>query len=104
MLVVISVGGVPVGVMALVSTLSPLLTYAISIGLAFGKALLVLVPVVLVTAKLVPPLLGRVAKTGSQELYVLVVLALGFLTAAATQAGRSFAAWLRATAGFAASA
>ncbi len=57
-----------------------------SIGLAFGKALLVLAPVVIVTAKLVPPLLGRVAKTGSQELYVLVVLALGFLTAAATQA------------------
>lgn len=56
------------------------------IGLAFGKALLVLAPVVLVTAKLVPPLLGRVTKTGSQELYVLVVLALGFLTAAATQA------------------
>jgi CPA2 family monovalent cation:H+ antiporter-2 len=58
----------------------------LGIGFAFGKALLVLVPVVLVTAKLVPPLLGRVTKTGSRELYILVVLALGFVTAAATQA------------------
>jgi CPA2 family monovalent cation:H+ antiporter-2 len=58
----------------------------LSIGVAFGKALLILVPVVFITTKLVPPLMERVTKTRSQELYVLVALALGFATAAATQA------------------
>jgi len=56
-----------------------------SIVAAFGKALLILVPVIVIAAKLVPPLMARVAKTRSQELHVLVALALGFATAAITQ-------------------
>ena len=39
-----------------------------------------------VAAKLVPPLMKRVGRAGNEELYVLVVLALGFATAAVTQA------------------
>jgi len=54
--------------------------------LAVGKALLILTPVILVAAKLVPKLMRRVAAEGSEELYLLVVLALGFATAAITQA------------------
>jgi len=55
-------------------------------GLAFGKALLILVPVVVVAAKVIPPLMARVPRTTNQELRVLVALALGFATAAVTQA------------------
>ena len=55
-------------------------------GLAFGKALLILVPVVVVAAKVIPPLMARVPRTANQELRVLVALALGFATAAVTQA------------------
>lgn len=58
----------------------------LGIGLAFGTALLILVPLVLVAAKLVPPLMGRLARIQNQELYLLVVLAVGFLAAAATEA------------------
>ena len=58
----------------------------LSLLIAFGKALLILVPVMFVAAKLVPPLMKRVEGTGNDELYVLVVLALGFATAAVTQA------------------
>ncbi len=56
------------------------------IGLAVGKALLILTPVILIAAKFVPKLLKRVAVAGNEELYLLVVLALGFATAAITQA------------------
>jgi CPA2 family monovalent cation:H+ antiporter-2 len=55
------------------------------IGFAFGKALLILIPVTFIAAKLVPPLMARVPRT-DPELRVLVALALGFATAAATQA------------------
>lgn len=58
----------------------------LSIGVAFGKALLILAPVMFIAAKLVPPLMARIARTRSQELYVLVALGLGFTTAAVTQA------------------
>jgi CPA2 family monovalent cation:H+ antiporter-2 len=58
----------------------------LSIGLAIGKALLILSPVILIAAKFVPKLLKRVAVAGNEELYLLVVLALGFTTAAITQA------------------
>jgi monovalent cation:H+ antiporter-2, CPA2 family len=61
-------------------------SHFLSLLIAFGKALLILVPVMFVAAKLVPPLMKRVEGTGNDELYVLVVLALGFATAAATQA------------------
>jgi monovalent cation:H+ antiporter-2, CPA2 family len=61
-------------------------SHFLSLLIAFGKALLILVPVMFVAAKLVPPLMKRVERTGNDELYVLVVLALGFATAAVTQA------------------
>jgi len=56
------------------------------IAWAFIKAILILAPVIVIAAKLVPPLMTRVARTGSDELYILVILALGFATAAVTQA------------------
>jgi CPA2 family monovalent cation:H+ antiporter-2 len=59
---------------------------ALDIALAFGKALLILAPIVFLAAKLVPLVMARVDKMKSQELYVLVVLALGFATAGITQA------------------
>lgn len=58
----------------------------VDIGLALGKALVILAPVVFIAAKLVPQLMARVDKMESQELYLLVVLALGFATAAITHA------------------
>ncbi|HJT21631.1 MAG TPA: cation:proton antiporter [Nitrospira sp.] len=57
-----------------------------SIGLAFVEGLLILAPVMFMTAKLVPSLMARVQRTRRQELSILVVLALGFTTAAITQA------------------
>lgn len=57
-----------------------------AVGLAFGKAVAILVPVVIVAAKVIPPLMARVPRTDNQELRVLVALALGFATAAVTQA------------------
>lgn len=59
---------------------------ALDIAFAFGKALLILAPIVFLAAKLVPQLLARVDKLKSKELYVLVVLALGFSTAGVTHA------------------
>lgn len=60
---------------------------------ALAKALVVLVPVGLLAAKLVPKLMGRVARTRSEELYLLVALAIGFSTAAISHAvGLSLAA------------
>jgi monovalent cation:H+ antiporter-2, CPA2 family len=58
----------------------------VDIGMAFGKALIILAPVVVVAAKLVPLLMARVDSMKSQELYLLVVLALGFATASITHA------------------
>jgi CPA2 family monovalent cation:H+ antiporter-2 len=46
-----------------------------------GKALLILVPVAFIAAKVVPRLMEFVAKTGSEELFILVAVALGFATA-----------------------
>ena len=73
--------------------------HLLSLGLAVGKALLILTPVMFVAAKLVPPLMKRVSRAGrgqdgnqegnqqgNDELYLIVVLALGFATAAVTQA------------------
>jgi CPA2 family monovalent cation:H+ antiporter-2 len=61
-------------------------SHFLSLLVAFGKALLILIPVMFVAAKLVPPLMKRVGQAGNDEMYVLVVLALGFATAAITQA------------------
>jgi K+:H+ antiporter len=63
------------------------------IAAALGKAALVLVPVGFLAAKLVPRLMRRVARTRNEELYLLVALAIGFATAAISQAvGLSLAA------------
>ena len=58
----------------------------LTLGIALGKAVLILTPVMFVAAKLVPRLMTRVGLMGNEELYLLVVLALGFATAAVTQA------------------
>ena len=58
----------------------------LALGLAMGKAILILTPIMFVAAKLVPPLMKRVARDGNEELSLLVALALGFATAAVTQA------------------
>ncbi len=63
------------------------------VATALGKAALILVPVTLLAVKLVPRLMRRVARTHSAELYLLVALAIGFATAAISQAvGLSLAA------------
>jgi CPA2 family monovalent cation:H+ antiporter-2 len=54
--------------------------------LVIGKALLVVVPITMAAARFAPRVLARVARTQSQELYLLVALALGLATAAVTQA------------------
>jgi K+:H+ antiporter len=53
---------------------------------ALGKAILILVPALLVAAKIVPPILRMVARTRNQELFFGVVLAICLGTAALTQA------------------
>ncbi len=58
----------------------------LGVGWGLAKGLLILVPVALLAYKFVPPLMTRVAKMKNDELYLLVVLALGFATAALTQA------------------
>lgn len=58
----------------------------VSLGLGLGKALLILTPVTLVAYKLVPPLMRRVVGHRDPEFLVLVALALGFATAAITEA------------------
>ena len=57
-----------------------------TVGIALGKGLLVLAPVAFAAVKIVPPLLRRVAGLHSQELFVIVTLALCLGTAAITQA------------------
>ena len=65
----------------------------LGIGLALGKSLAILAPVAYLSAKVVPPLLARVARTRSDELFLLVALTLGLGTAAVAQAaGLSLAA------------
>ena len=51
-----------------------------------GVAALLLVPFFAIAARLVPPLLTRVARTRDQELFLLVALMIGLGTAAVTQA------------------
>ena len=58
----------------------------IAVLLAIGKSLLLLLPVVLLAYKFVPGLMKRVSRTGNQELYLLVAVALGLATAAVTEA------------------
>lgn len=56
------------------------------IGRGLGIAALVLVPFVAVAARVIAPLLTRVARTRDQELFLMVALAIGLGTAALTQA------------------
>ena len=56
------------------------------IAYALGKAFLILIPALLVAAKIVPPVLRTVARTRSPELFFGVVLAICLGTAALTQA------------------
>jgi CPA2 family monovalent cation:H+ antiporter-2 len=61
-------------------------SHLLNVAATIGKAMLLIAPLTFVAIKIVPPLMRRVARTRSQELYLLVALALGFATAAATQA------------------
>jgi CPA2 family monovalent cation:H+ antiporter-2 len=58
----------------------------LTITLALGKSLLVLIPAGYVAAKVIPPLMTRVARMHSDEMFLLVALAVGLGTAALTQA------------------
>ncbi|HEU4368229.1 MAG TPA: cation:proton antiporter [Methylomirabilota bacterium] len=58
----------------------------LTLGRGLGMAALVLVPFVALAARVIPPLLRRVARTRDEELFLLVALALGLGTAALTQA------------------
>ena len=58
----------------------------VSVARGFGRAALILVPAFFIAAKVVPPVLARIARMHSRELFFVVVLAIGFGTAALTQA------------------
>ena len=58
----------------------------LAIAVALGKAVLILAPFAVLVAKIIPPLMTRVARMQSQELFLLVALAIGLGTAALTQA------------------
>jgi monovalent cation:H+ antiporter-2, CPA2 family len=60
--------------------------HLLALAIGVGKAILILIPVGFIAAKLVPPLMQRISRTRNDELYLLVILALGFATAAVTQA------------------
>ena len=64
----------------------------VAIALALGRAALVLVPFALLAWKIVPPVMERVARLHSDELFLLVALAIGVgLAALAQAAGLSLA-------------
>ncbi len=58
----------------------------LTIAMAIGNSLVVLIPAIYVAAKVVPPLMARVARLHSDEIFLLVALAVGLGTAALTQA------------------
>jgi len=60
--------------------------HLVGLAIGLGKAILILIPVVFIAAKLVPPIMRRISKAGNDELDLLVILALGFVTAAITEA------------------
>jgi CPA2 family monovalent cation:H+ antiporter-2 len=57
-----------------------------AVAVAVGKSLLILVPFLYVAARVIPAVMTRVAKTRNDELFLVVVLAIGLGTAAVTQA------------------
>jgi CPA2 family monovalent cation:H+ antiporter-2 len=64
----------------------------LAVALALGKSLLILIPAGYVAARVVPALMTRVARMHSDEMFLLVALAVGLGTAALTQtAGLSLA-------------
>jgi K+:H+ antiporter len=58
----------------------------LTIAWTLGRSLLILIPAGYVAARLVPPLMTRVARMHSDEMFLLVTLAVGLGTAALTQA------------------
>jgi K+:H+ antiporter len=58
----------------------------VAIGVAFGKAALILVPFAFLAAKVVPRVMSIVARMHNDEMLLLVALAIGLGTAALTQA------------------
>jgi CPA2 family monovalent cation:H+ antiporter-2 len=58
----------------------------LTISVTLGKSLLILLPASYVAAKLIPPLMTRAARMHSDEMFLLVALAVGLGTAALTQA------------------
>jgi CPA2 family monovalent cation:H+ antiporter-2 len=58
----------------------------VAIGVAFGKAALILVPFAFLAAKVVPRVMSIVARMRNDEMLLLVALAIGLGTAALTQA------------------
>ncbi|HEV8583533.1 MAG TPA: cation:proton antiporter [Methylomirabilota bacterium] len=79
--------------LAVVAMISLMPALAVGVGergsaVVYGiaKALLVLVPVLILAARVVPALMRRVARTQNDELFLLVVLAIGLGTGALTQA------------------
>jgi K+:H+ antiporter len=58
----------------------------IGLAAAMGKAAIILVPFAILAAKVVPAIMRRVDRTGNEELFLLVALAIGLGTAALTQA------------------
>ena len=70
--------------MPVLATLSP--HHLLGVGLALGKAALILVPIGFLAVKLVPKWLARVARAENKELFLLVILAICLGTAALTEA------------------
>ena len=58
----------------------------VTIAWTLGRALLILIPAGYAAARIVPPLMTRVARMHSDEMFLLVALAVGLGTAALTQA------------------
>jgi CPA2 family monovalent cation:H+ antiporter-2 len=58
----------------------------VSVALGIGKAALILLPVFFLATKIISPLLERIARTKSRELFFVIILAIGFGTAALTEA------------------
>lgn len=57
-----------------------------ALALDIGKSLALLIPIMFVTAMVAPRLMAWIARMGSEELYLLIALALGLAVAAMTQA------------------
>ncbi len=60
--------------------------HLLALGTSMGKAVLILAPITFAASRLIPPLMRRVIAADNPEFFVLVALALGFATAAITEA------------------